>query len=172
VGRAGAAHRTLAIRVFRSRAFSRDVAIERPMCGSANRSLACIEPVSGVPKRKSENTEQRPPPQTRASSAAIPEKLCQRLARPALSPENAAGSRKRSMCPTETGMVGCGRSLRANPNPCRSQYSRCVSPLSSQTSKWLRRKARIGARSSERRGNVALLPTRILTETGGACQDL
>ena len=87
------------------------------MCGSANRSLAHIEPVSAVPKRKSENTEQRPPPQMRVSSAAIPEKLCRRLARPALSPENAAGSRKQSMCPTETGMVGCGCSLQRTRSP-------------------------------------------------------
>src|SRR6202045_2332642 len=50
----------------------------------ANRSLSAIEPVSAPPKRKLENRQQRPAPETRPARTEIPEIADQRLGRPSL----------------------------------------------------------------------------------------
>ena len=49
---------------------------------SANQSLSAVEPVSASPKRKLENGEQRPAPETRAQRTEMPEIADQRLGAP------------------------------------------------------------------------------------------
>ena len=58
---------------------------------SANRSLSAIEPVSATAKRKLENGEQRPAPETFPARAEIPKITGQRLGRATLTRGNVAG---------------------------------------------------------------------------------
>src|ERR1700731_1675298 len=60
--------------------------------GLANRSLSAIEPVSATAKRKLENGEQRPAPETFPARAEIPKITDQRLGRASLTRGNVAGS--------------------------------------------------------------------------------
>jgi hypothetical protein len=107
VGRAGAEYRALTIRVFRARGLLRQRRARRPQCGSANRSLSHIEPVSGMPKRKLENGEQRPVPETLRSWTESPEIAGQRLGRSRLTRRNVGGSHPGNHTP-ETGLPGWG----------------------------------------------------------------
>src|SRR6202011_2356277 len=59
---------------------------------SANRSLSAIEPVSATAKRKLENGEQRPAPETRPLRAEMPQIAGQRLGRASLTRGNVADS--------------------------------------------------------------------------------
>jgi hypothetical protein len=59
---------------------------------SANRSLSAIEPVSATAKRKLENGEQRPAPETRPLRAEIPQIAGQRLGRAGVTRGNVADS--------------------------------------------------------------------------------
>src|ERR1700724_836372 len=59
---------------------------------SANRSLSAIEPVSATAKRKLENGEQRPAPETFPARAEIPKIAGQRLGRASLTRGNVADS--------------------------------------------------------------------------------
>jgi len=59
---------------------------------SANRSLSAIEPVSATAKRKLENGEQRPAPETYPARAEIPKITDQRLGRASLTRGNVNGS--------------------------------------------------------------------------------
>src|SRR6202045_5363692 len=59
---------------------------------SANRSLSAIEPVSATAKRKMENGEQRPAPETRPLRAEMPQITNQRLGRAGVTHGNVADS--------------------------------------------------------------------------------
>ena len=74
---------------------------------SANRSLSHIEPVSGTPKRKLENGEQRLAPKTHPSRTEIPEIAGQRLGRASLTRGNVGGSHTPGNHTAETGLPGC-----------------------------------------------------------------
>src|SRR6202030_4077312 len=58
----------------------------------ANRSLSAIEPVSATAKRKLENGEQRPAPETYPARAEIPKITGQRLGSASVTRGNVAGS--------------------------------------------------------------------------------
>ena len=55
-------------------------------------SLSAVEPVSAPPKRKLENRNQRPEPETRPARAEMPEIADQRLGHPSLTRGNVADS--------------------------------------------------------------------------------
>ena len=59
---------------------------------AANRSLSAIEPVSAPPKRKLDNRQQRPAPETRPTCTEIPEIANQRLGRASLTRGNVGDS--------------------------------------------------------------------------------
>jgi hypothetical protein len=59
---------------------------------SANRSLSAIEPVSATAKRKLENGEQRPAPETYPARAEIPKITGQRLGSASVTRGNVVGS--------------------------------------------------------------------------------
>src|SRR6202011_53346 len=75
---------------------------------SANRSLSAIEPVSATAKRKLENGEQRPAPETYPARVEIPKITGQRLGRASLTRGNVAGGNNT----TETGLPGCPERIR------------------------------------------------------------
>src|ERR1700731_1358689 len=72
----------------------------------ANRSLSAIEPVSATAKRKLENGEQRPAPETFPARAEIPKITDQRLGRASLTRGNVAGSHTPGNNTTETRLPG------------------------------------------------------------------
>jgi hypothetical protein len=72
----------------------------------ANRSLSAIEPVSATAKRKLENGEQRPAPETFPARAEIPKITDQRLGRASLTRGNVAGSHTPGNNTPETGLPG------------------------------------------------------------------
>jgi hypothetical protein len=76
------------------------------MRGPPNRSLAHIEPVSGTPKRKLENGEQRLAPENLRYTTENLEIADQRLARTSLSRGNVGGFHTPGNHTAETGLVG------------------------------------------------------------------
>ena len=91
------------------------------MHGSANRSLLHIEPVSGTPKRKLENGEQRLAPENLGSTTENLQIAGQRLGRARLSRRNVRGSHTPGNHTVETGLAGWGARIRTwewrNQNP-------------------------------------------------------
>src|ERR1700736_3000761 len=79
---------------------------------SANRSLSAIEPVSATAKRKLENGEQRPAPETFPARAEIPKITDQRLGRASLTRGNVADSHTPGNNTTETRLPGCPERIR------------------------------------------------------------
>src|SRR5580700_10601025 len=73
---------------------------------SANRSLSAIEPVSATAKRKLENGEQRPAPETYPARAEIPRITGQRLGSASVTRGNAAGSHTPGNITPETRLPG------------------------------------------------------------------
>src|SRR2546430_1736672 len=73
----------------------------------ANRSLSAIEPVSAPPKRKLENRQQRPAPETRPTRTERPEIADQRLGHPSLTCGNVGDSPPPGNSTPETGLRGC-----------------------------------------------------------------
>jgi ApeA N-terminal domain 1 len=73
---------------------------------SANRSLSAIEPVSATAKRKLENGEQRPAPQTRPLRAEMPQIAGQRLGPTIVTRGNVNGSHKPGNNTPETRLPG------------------------------------------------------------------
>ena len=92
-----------------------------PVCGSANQSPPHIEPVSGTPKRKLENGEQRLPPQNTRSRAESSEIAGRRLRRASLTHGNVGGSHTPGNHVAETRPAGWGGRIRTsvwrNQNP-------------------------------------------------------
>ena len=83
----------------------------RPPQG-ANQSLSAVEPVSAPPKRKLENRQQRPAPETRPARTEIPEIADQRLGRPSLTRGNVADSHTPGNKTSETRLPGCPQRIR------------------------------------------------------------
>ncbi len=79
---------------------------------SANRSLSAIEPVSATAKRKLENGEQRPAPETYPARAEIPKITGQRLGSASVTRGNVAGSRTPGNITPETQLPGCPERIR------------------------------------------------------------
>src|SRR5580704_8608234 len=69
----------------------------------ANRSLSAIEPVSATAKRKLENGERRPAPETFPARAEIPKITGQRLGSASVTRGNVAGSHTPGNITPETG---------------------------------------------------------------------
>src|SRR5476651_366756 len=95
------------------------------MRGPANRSPShieplsrTIEPVSGVPKRKLKNDEQRLGPEKRPSRTRRPRIDAQRLRHASLSRRNVGGTRAPGNDTAETGLFGWGGRNRT-PKPQR-----------------------------------------------------
>jgi hypothetical protein len=78
----------------------------RPQCDSANQSLSRIEPVSGTPKWKLENGEQRLAPETHRPWTESVEIAGQRLGRTSLTRRNVGGSHAPGNHTAETGLPG------------------------------------------------------------------
>src|SRR6202035_701817 len=72
----------------------------------ANRSLSAIEPVSATAKRKLENGEQRPTPETFPTRAEMPQIAGQRLGRASLTRRNVADSHTPGNNTPETRLPG------------------------------------------------------------------
>jgi D-tyrosyl-tRNA(Tyr) deacylase len=70
----------------------------------ANQSLSPIEPVSGAPKRKLENNEQRPGPKKRPSRTRCPQIGVQRPRHVSLSGRNVGGTHTPGNRTVETGL--------------------------------------------------------------------
>jgi hypothetical protein len=91
------------------------------MRGPPNQSLAQIEPVSGTPKRKLENGEQRLAPENLRYTTENLEIADQRLARTSLSRGNVGGFPTPGNHTAETGLAGWGARIRTwewrNQNP-------------------------------------------------------
>src|SRR6202011_998032 len=79
---------------------------------SANRSLSAIEPVSATAKRKIENGEQRPVPETYPARAEIPKITGQRLGSASVTRGNAACSHTLENITPETRLPGCSERIR------------------------------------------------------------
>jgi hypothetical protein len=79
---------------------------------SANRSPSHIEPVSGMPKRKLENGEQRLAPQSHQSRAESPEFASQRLGHARITGGNVGSSRTARNRIGETALAGWGGRIR------------------------------------------------------------
>ena len=77
-----------------------------------NRSLLEIEPVSTPPKRKLENSQQRPAPETQAQRTRMLEIAGQRPGRPRLIRGNLGDSRPPVIHTPETGLPGWGGRIR------------------------------------------------------------
>jgi hypothetical protein len=98
---------------------------------SANRSLSAIEPVSATAKRKLENGEQRPAPETRPSRTEMPKIAGQRQGFASVTRGNVAGSHTPGNNTTETGLPGWGGRIRTsawrnqNPLPYRLATPQC-----------------------------------------------
>ena len=94
-------------------------------------SLSAVEPVSAPPKRKLENGEQRPAPETFPARAEIPKITDQRLGRASLTRGNVAGSHTPGNNTPETGLPGWGGRIRTsawrnqNPLPYRLATPQC-----------------------------------------------
>jgi hypothetical protein len=73
---------------------------------SANQSLSASEPVSAPPKRKLENRQQRPAPETRPARTEIPAIAGQRLVHPSLTRGNDGDSPPPGNNTPETGLRG------------------------------------------------------------------
>ena len=82
--------------------------------GSANGSPSHIEPVSGMPKRKSENGEQRLPPQSHKPRPENPEFADPRIGRASLTRGNVAGSHIPGNRIGETALAGWGGRIRTH----------------------------------------------------------
>jgi hypothetical protein len=93
----------------------------RPMRGSPNQSLSHIKPVSGTPKRKLENGEQRLAPENLRYTTENLEIAGQRLARTSLRRGNVGGFHTPGNHTAETGLAGWGARIRTwewrNQNP-------------------------------------------------------
>ena len=83
-----------------------------PKGHSANRSLSAIGPVSATAKRKLENGEQRPVPETYPARAEIPKITGQRLGSASVTRGNAAGSHTLGKINPETRLPGCPQRIR------------------------------------------------------------
>ncbi len=79
---------------------------------SANRSLSAIEPVSATAKRKLENGEQRPAPETYPARAEIPKITGQRLGSASVTRGNVADSHTPGNNTPETGLPGWANRIR------------------------------------------------------------
>src|SRR5580700_3694180 len=79
---------------------------------SANRSLSAIEPVSATAKRKLENGERRPAPETRPLRAEMPQIAGQRLGRAGVTRGNVADSHTPGNNTPETRLPGCPERIR------------------------------------------------------------
>src|ERR1700731_3691459 len=75
-------------------------------------SLSAVEPVSAPPKRKLENSHQRPEPETRPARAEMPEIADQRLGHPSLTCGNVGDSPPPGNNTPETGLAGCPKRIR------------------------------------------------------------
>ena len=86
----------------------RRLCLRRSIRRSANRSPSHIEPVSGMPKRKLENGEQRLARQSHQSSPEIPEFAGQRLGSASITRGNVGSSRTAGNRLGETALAGWG----------------------------------------------------------------
>ena len=77
-----------------------------------NRSLSAIEPVSATAKRKLENGEQRPAPETYPARAEIPKITGQRLGSASVTRGNVAGSHTPGNITPETRLPGWANWIR------------------------------------------------------------
>jgi transposase-like protein len=86
----------------------------RPMRGPPNRSLAQIEPVSGTPKRKLKNGEQRPASENLGYTTENLEIADQRLAHTRLSRGNVGDFHTPGNHTAETRLAGCPGRIRTS----------------------------------------------------------
>jgi hypothetical protein len=100
---------------------------------SANRSLSAIEPVSATAKRKLENGEQRPAPETYPARAEVPKITGERLGSASVTRGNVAGSHTPGNITPETRLPGWGGRIRTsawrNQNPLPYRYTKHPTPL-------------------------------------------
>ena len=94
-----------------------------PKGHSANRSLSAIEPVSATAKRKLENGEQRPAPETYPARAEISKITGQRLGSASLTRGNVAGSHAPGNITPETRLPGWGTWIRTKIDGVRVRCS-------------------------------------------------